>query len=264
MAKYRVTGLAGVPTIFATLLQMAPFKGLDLSSLRYITNTAAAFPPAHIRQLLELFPQARIFSMYGLTECTRVSYLDPARLEDKISSVGKAMPNSEVYIVDEQGRRVGPGVVGELVVRGANVMRGYWGKPQETAQRLRDGDIPGETVLYAGDLFRMDDEGFLYFVGRKDDIFKCKGEKISPKEIENVLYELEAVAEAAVIGVEDSIDGTAIKAFVVPRDGSTLTEQAVRQHCRANLETYMVPKYVEICRSLPKTESGKIKKTALS
>ncbi len=263
MAEQRVTGLPGVPTIFATLLQMAPFEGLDLSSLRYISNTAAAFPPAHIRRLQELFPQATIFSMYGLTECTRVSYLDPARLDDKISSVGKAMPNEEVYVVGEHGERVGPGVIGELVIRGANVMRGYWGKPKETAERLREGDIPGEKVLYSGDLFRMDEEGFLYFVGRKDDVFKCKGEKVSPKEIENVLYEMESVAEAAVLGVEDPIDGTAIKVLVVPRNGTLLTEQHVRQHCRANLENYMVPKFIEIRDVLPKTESGKIKKSTL-
>ena len=108
--EHRATGLPGVPTIFATLLQMAPFEGLDLSSLRYFSNTGAAFPPAHIRQLQALFPKARVFSMYGLTECTRVSYLAPDRLPDKIDSVGKAMPNSEAYVVNEQGRRVGPGV----------------------------------------------------------------------------------------------------------------------------------------------------------
>lgn len=168
----RVTGLPGVPTIFATLLQMAPFDGLDLSSFRYFSNTGAAFPPAHIRKLQALFPAAQVFSMYGLTECTRVGYLPPERLADRITSVGKAMPNAEAYVVDEGGRRVGPGVVGELVVRGANVMRGYWGKPVETEERLKDGEIPGEKVLLTGDLFRADEEGFLYFVGRKDDIFK--------------------------------------------------------------------------------------------
>lgn len=263
MAKYKVTGLPGVPTIFATMLQMLPAPDLDLSSLRYLTNTAAAFPPAHIRRLAQLFPQATIFSMYGLTECTRVSYLDPARLFDKINSVGKAMPNSETYIVDEQGNRVAPGVVGELVIRGANVMRGYWGKPEETAKRLRDGEIEGERVLYSGDLHYKDEEGFLYFVGRKDDIFKCKGEKVSPKEIENVLYEMEAIGEAAVVGVEDPIDGTAIKVFVVPRNGTPLTEAQVRQHCRAHLENYMVPKFVEIVDTLPKTDSGKIRRKSL-
>ncbi len=264
MEQRRVTGLPGVPTIFATLLQSAPFEGLDLAALRYISNTAAAFPPAHIRRLQQVFPHARIYSMYGLTECTRVSYLDPARLGDKINSVGKALPNAETYIVDEDGKRVGPGVIGELVIRGANVMRGYWGKPEATAERLRAGPIPGEKVLYSGDLFYMDEQGFLYFVGRKDDVFKCKGEKISPKEIEAVLYELDAVAEAAVIGVEDPLDGHAIKALVVPRAGCTLTEQQLRQHCRAHLENYMLPKFVVLCDALPKTDSGKIKKTAVS
>jgi acyl-coenzyme A synthetase/AMP-(fatty) acid ligase len=143
-------------------------------------------------------------------------------------------------------------------------MRGYWGKPDKTSERLREGEIPGEMVLYSGDLFRMDEEGFFYFVGRKDNIFKCKGEKISPKEIENVLYELDAVAEAAVIGVPDPIDGSAIKAFVVPSDGAEVTEQEIRQYCRANLENYMVPKFIEISSSLPKTDSGKIKKSVLA
>ena len=129
------------------------------------------------------------------------------------------MPNTEVYIADERGERLPPGEIGELVVRGANVMRGYWKKPEETAERLRDGEIAGEKVLFTGDQFRMDDEGFLYFVGRTDDIFMCRGEKISPKEIENVLYELDAVGEAAVVGVPDPIDGMAIKATVVPREG---------------------------------------------
>ena len=258
--QHRVTGLPGVPTIFSTLLQMAPFRSVDLSSLRYITNAGAALPPPHIRRLQELFPRVALYSMYGLTECTRVSYLDPARLADKIDSVGKGMPNSEVYVVDEQGRRVAPGVVGELVIRGAHVMRGYWNRPRETAERIRDGAQPGEKVLHSGDLFRMDEDGFLYFVARKDDIFKCKGEKISPKEIESVIYALEAVAEAVVLGVDDPIEGQAIKAIIVPRAGATLTESMVRQHCRANLETYMIPKLVEIRDSLPKTDSGKIQR----
>ncbi len=129
MARHRVTVFPGVPTIWATLLPMAPFEGLDLTAVRMLTNTAAALLPAHIRRLDEAFPQARLFSMYGLTECTRVSYLDPDRLADKITSVGKAMPNTEVYVADADGRRLPPGETGELVVRGASVMRGYWGGP---------------------------------------------------------------------------------------------------------------------------------------
>ncbi|HYH22861.1 MAG TPA: AMP-binding protein [Azospirillum sp.] len=258
MAKHGVTSLPGVPTIFAMLLQLDSFHAGTVPTLRRMTNTAAALPPAHIRRLRTLFPQARLFSMYGLTESTRVAYLDPDRLDDKIGSVGKAMPNCEAYVVDDDGNRAAPGVVGELVVRGANVMPGYWGRPEETAKRLRDG------VLRTGDLFTADEEGFLYFVGRKDDVFKCRGEKVSPKEIENVLYELPDVAEAAVIGVPDEIDGTAIKAHVVPRSGSTLDEAQVRRHCRARLESRLVPKFIAFCTALPKTDTGKIRRAALA
>ena len=263
MAEYGVTGLPAIPTVFATLLTLTEFNGEHLGSLRYMSNAAAALPTGHIRRVRELFPRANLYSMYGLTECTRVCYLDPSRLDEKLASVGKAMPNCEAYVVDEQGRRVGPGVVGELVVRGANVMRGYWGNAEETSRRLRPGDIPGELVLYTGDLFRTDEEGFLYFVARKDDIFKCKGETVSPREIENMLYELGAVAEAAVIGVDDPVDGKAVKVFVVPRNGAALTEQQIRRHCQANLESHMLPKFVEFRESLPKTESGKIAKVSL-
>lgn len=258
-----VTGLPGVPTVFATLLQFAPFDGLDLSSLRYLTNTAAPLPPSHIRRLRELLPRARIFSMYGLTECTRVSYLDPARLAEKITSVGRAMPNSEAYIVDDSGRRSAPNQPGELVVRGGSLMQGYWNRPEETSRALRDGDIAGERVLFTGDIFTMDEDGDLYFVGRKDDVFKCRGEKVSPREVENVLYELEEIAEAAVIGVADPIDGMAIKACVVPVAGSRLGEADLRRHCQARLEPRLVPRFFHICRELPKTDSGKITKAAL-
>jgi len=262
MEKERVTGFPGVPTIFAILLQM-DLSPYDLSSLRYITNTAAALPPSHIRQLRQKFPWATLYSMYGLTECKRVSYLPPEELDRRPDSVGIAIPNTEVWIVDEDGHRVGPGVVGELVVRGSHVMRGYWEKPEETAERYRPGPLPGERVLYTGDLFKMDEEGFLYFVARKDDIIKSRGEKVSPKEVENVLYSLDGVVEAAVIGVPDEILGEAIKAFVVRRDGNTLTERDVLRHCSQHLEDFMVPKYVEFRPELPKTPSGKIKKTDL-
>jgi len=262
MEKERVTGFPGVPTIFAILLQMDLSK-YDLSSLRYITNTAAALPPSHILQLRLKFPWATLYSMYGLTECKRVSYLPPEELDRRPGSVGVAMPNTEVWIVDEDDNRVGPGVVGELVVRGSHVMRGYWEKPEATAERYRPGPIPSERVLYTGDLFKMDEEGFLYFVARKDDIIKSRGEKVSPKEVENVLYSLDGVVEAAVIGVPDEILGEALKAFVVRRDDNTLTERAVLRHCTQHLEDFMVPKYVEFRSELPKTTSGKIKKTGL-
>jgi long-chain acyl-CoA synthetase len=263
IGEYRVTGLPGVPTIFAKLLEFAPFDGLDLSTLRYLSNTAAPFPSSHILALRQLLPQAVIFSMYGLTECTRVSYLDPSRLETKLTSVGRAMPNSEAYILDEQGRRCSPREIGELVVRGTSLMRGYWRRPEETAKALREGDIAGEKVLFTGDLFYQDEDGDLYFVGRRDDVFKCRGEKVSPREVEACLYELTSVAEVAVIGVPHPVDGMAIKAHVVPRDGHTISEEMLRRQCQRCLEPLLVPRFFELSEGLPKTDSGKLMKSAL-
>lgn len=257
----RVTGLPGVPTIFAVLVQM-DLSPYDLSSLRYITNTAAALPPSHILALRDKFPQATLFSMYGLTETKRTLYLPPEQLDRRPDSVGIAIPGTEVWLEDEAGTRLGRGATGELVIRGRHVMRGYWNAPEATAQRYRPGPLPGEMVCYSGDLFRMDEEGFLYFVARKDDIIKSRGEKVAPKEVENVLYSLPGVVEAAVVGVSDPILGQAIKAFVV-LDGVELSEAQVLAHCRANLEDYMLPKVVEFRTELPKTTSGKIKKTDL-
>jgi long-chain acyl-CoA synthetase len=261
MEEERVTGFPGVPTIFAMLLQIDLSK-YDLMSLRYLTNTAAALPPNHIAQIRERFPWAALYSMYGLTETKRTLYLPPDQLDQRPGSVGIAIPGTEVWIEDEEGRRLGPGQVGELVVRGRHVMRGYWGDPEATTARYRPGQIPGERVCYTGDLFKMDEEGFFYFVSRKDDIIKSRGEKVAPKEVENVLYDLRGVKEAAVIGVPDPILGQAIKAFVVT-DGAQLSEADVLAHCRARLEDFMMPRYVAFCQELPKTSSGKIKKTGL-
>jgi long-chain acyl-CoA synthetase len=261
MEAERVTGFSGVPTIYALLLQM-DLSRYDLSSLRYFTNAAAALPLSHIQALRERLPQAKLFSMYGQTETKRTLYLPPAELDRRPESVGIAIPGTEVWIEDEAGNLLPPGQVGELVVRGRHVMRGYWADPEATAHRFRPGPLPGERVCYSGDLFRMDEDGFLYFVARKDDIIKCGGEKVAPKEVENVLYGLQGVVEAAVVGVPDPMLGYAIKAFVVCQ-GHHLTATEVRSHCYDHLEEHMVPKYVEFRDELPKTTSGKIKKTDL-
>lgn len=258
----KVTGFPGVPTIFATLLQM-DLAGYDLSSLRYITNTAAALPPSHVLELKRKFPQVAIYSMYGLTETKRTLYLPPDLLDQKPGSVGIAIPGTEVWIEDEDGSRLGPGRVGELVIRGRHVMRGYWESPAATAARFRTGSIPGERVCYSGDLFRMDEDGYMYFVGRKDDIIKSRGEKVAPKEVENVLHSLPGVAEAAVLGVPDPLLGQAIKAVIV-RSRPDLTSTEVLAHCKANLEDLMVPKFVEFRTNLPKSPSGKVKKEDLA
>jgi acyl-CoA synthetase (AMP-forming)/AMP-acid ligase II len=226
-----------------------------------VTSSAAALSPAHVETLVRLCPEARIYSMYGLTECKRVSYLPPERLADKPSSVGIAIPGTEAFVVAPDGRKVAPGEIGELVVRGPHVMRGYWEKPGITAEWLKpSSDIPNETWLWTGDLFKTDEEGFLYFIARKDDIIKTRGEKVSPKEVENVLYALPGIQDAAVVGQPDDLLGLAIRAFVVLAEGTSYTSAEVIRHCAERLEPFMVPKWVTFLSSVPKTASGKIAK----
>ncbi len=264
VVKEKVTGWPIVPTIAAILVKLKNLDKHNFSSLRYITSTGQALPPKHIAQLREAFPRVKIYSMYGLTECKRVCYLPPEELEKRPGSVGKAMPNTEVYLVDENGEEITEaGKSGELVVRGSNVMKGYWNLPEETARALRPGPYPGEKVLYTGDLFEKDEEGYLYFLGRKDDIIKTAGHMVSPKEVENVLCEKEDVIEVAVIGVEDEILGKAIKAFVHLTDTSGTTEEDILRFCSERLEDFAVPKFVSFCGALPRTVTGKIQKRDL-
>lgn len=259
-----VTAFPGVPTIFAVMADMRSIDSYDFSRVRYVTNTAAALPVKHILRLKDIFPKAQIFSMYGLTECKRCTYLPPADLDKKPTSVGVAIPNTEMWIVDEDDNKVGPGVVGQLVIRGATVMAGYWEKPEQTAKKLRPGPLPGERVLYTGDYCKMDEDGYLYFVGRMDDIIKSRGEKVAPKEIEAVLYSVPGVKEAVVIGVDDEILGQAPKAFVVLEEGAQVEAADLRRECQARLEGFMVPKYIELIPRLPKSGNGKIDKRALA
>ena len=264
MSREKVTVFPGVPTVFSMLLHLESLSSYSLPALRTVTNTAAALSETQIRAIRAAFPQAKLFSMYGLTECKRVSYLPPEQLDIRPLSVGRGMPNEEVWLIDEQGRRLPNGGVGELVVRGSNVMRGYWRKPVETAERLKPGELPGEMYLHTGDIFRTDPEGYLYFVGRRDDIIKSRGEKVSPKEIENVLAGLDGVVESAVIGVADEVLGQAVKAFLVLKPGYRYTEREVVKYCLAHMESFMAPKYVAFVESLPRTDTGKMTKRGLS
>jgi amino acid adenylation domain-containing protein len=263
IAQEKVTGFPIVPTIVAMLLKLQDLKKYDFSTLRYMTNTGAALPVEHIRKLRDMFPHVTMISMFGLTECKRVSYLPPEELDSIPSSVGKAMPNCEVFVVDENGNEVPPGETGELIIRGSNVMQGYWADPEITARTYKDGQYPSGRILHSGDYFRQDERGFLYFLGRKDDMIKSKGERISAKEVENNISSMEGVAEVAVIGVPDEILGQAIKAYIVPALGVKLQEKQVLKYCAENMETFMVPKYIEFMDSLPKTPNGKIDKKQL-
>ena len=258
----QVTVFPGVPTVYATLVSMKTTS--EYPSVRRLTNTAAALPPSFHDVLHERFPNALIFRMYGLTECKRVSYLEPELVEQKPTSVGKPIPGTEAFVLREDGSRVEPGESGILHVRGPHVMAGYWRAPEVTAHWLREGAVPGERMLCTHDTFTVDEDGFLYFVGRTDDIIKTRGEKVSPIEVENALFAIDGVKEAAVIGVPDDVLGEAIRAYVVLEEGAALTDGEIVAVCRTKLESFMVPREVVFLDDLPKTPTGKVRKKSLT
>jgi acyl-coenzyme A synthetase/AMP-(fatty) acid ligase len=254
--REQVTGLPGVPTLFALLLSR-DLSHFDLSSLRYLTNTGAALPVDQIRRLEAAVPQAQIYSMYGLTECKRALYLPPELLSHAPSSVGMAIPGTEAWVERADGSRAAAGEIGELVVRGSHVMRGYWNDPELTGRFFAPGPTPGERILRTGDLFSCDEEGFFYFVSRRDAIIKSHGQKVAPLEVERAICEMEGVLEAAVVGVPDSIAGHSITAFVRTSD-ERITENHIRRHCAGKLEVFKRPRSISIVSELPRTENGKI------
>ena len=196
--------------------------------------------------------------MYGQTEATaRLTWLPPRRLDDKLGSVGVPIPGVRIEVRLEDGSAAPAGDVGEIWAQGPNVMLGYWRNPQATADVLRDG------WLKTGDMGRLDEEGFLYIVGRRSDMIKSGAHRIHPQDIEDVIAELPAVQESAVIGVEDELLGQTIKAFVVLNGAAQVTPMQVQAHCSQRLASYKVPKSVEIVATLPRTQTGKIRRTEL-
>ncbi len=270
LEKERITGLAGVPSLWGLLAQPnSKLAQTKLEHLRYITNTGGALPLSVLGRLREALPSTQVFLMYGLTEAFRSTYLPPEELDRRPTSMGKAIPNTEILVINEQGAECGPGEVGELVHRGPTVSLGYWGRQDLTDRVLRPhpfarpeiGDV--ERVCYSGDLVRKDEEGFLYFVGRRDNLIKSSGFRISPNEVEEGLCRCEGVREAAVIGLPDELLGQRIKAFVVPQEGHSLDVDDLLQQAATRLPRHMAPKAIEVLSELPKTSSGKIDYPAL-
>lgn len=258
-----VTVFPGVPTVFATLLGLHRNAPISMPSVRRFTNTAAHLPDEYVPGLLEMSPGALVYKMYGLTECKRVCYLEPELVLGKPSSVGKAIPGTETYILGEDGEPVEPGATGILYVRGPHVMMGYWNLPDATEHMLKPGKYPGERVLCTHDHFRYDADGFLYFMGRSDDIIKSRGEKVSPVEVENALASVPGVREAAVIGVPDDLLGQAVRAYVVLHEGVNYSETQFKREAMSRLEGFMVPRDVLFVDDLPKTATGKVRKKSL-
>jgi acyl-CoA ligase (AMP-forming) (exosortase A-associated) len=264
-ARERITGMGGVPSLWNLIAQ--PSSGLhrrEFPQLRYISNTGGAMPQKVLSVLRERLVGTRIYLMYGLTEAFRSTYLPPEELDRRPTSMGRAIPNTEILVLNESGERCKPGEVGELVHRGPTVSMGYWGQPELTARVLRPHPLlapdvaAAERVCYSGDLVKMDEDGFLYFVGRRDALIKSAGYRISPTEVEEVLFESGKLRGAAVIGLPDEVLGQVIKALVVPREGVDVQGEELVDFCAGRLPRYMVPKFVEIVDDLPKTTSGKV------
>ena len=270
LLKEKITGLAGVPTLWSLLAQPnSTLAKQPLPHLRYITNTGGAMPQAVLKALREVLPAAKIFLMYGLTEAFRSTYLPPEELDRRPTSMGKAIPDTEILVLNEQGQLCKPGEPGELVHRGPTVSLGYWNRPEDTARALRPNPLlppelgACEKVCYSGDLVKMDDDGFLYFIGRRDTMIKSSGFRISPTEVEEVLFQCGKLRGAAVIGIPDDTLGQTIKAFLVPKDGNALDTDALLAYCAEKMPRYMVPKAFEVMSELPKTSSGKVDYPAL-
>ena len=261
--KYKPTVFPGVPTIYAMLIAANKKSNLTFDCIKKVTNTAAALPDEFVPDLKKIFPNALIFKMYGLTECKRVCYLEPELVDLKPASVGKAIPGTEVFLLSPEGEPVPPNERGILHVRGPHVMLGYWHKDNLSKEMLKPGFLPGERILCSNDWFKMDDEGFLYFQGRNDDIIKTRGEKVSPVEIENIIYKIEGVKEVAVIGLPDDIMGESIVAFVTTYPNSELVEKDIQKECVSKLENFMVPQKVNFLDEMPKSTNGKIDKKIL-
>ena len=262
--QYKVSVFPGVPTIYSMLLTAHARKKLCFPSVERITNTAAALPAEYSQALKEIFPNALIYKMYGLTECKRVCYLEPELVDEKPDSVGRAIPGTEAYLLTTDGKPVETaGELGILHVRGPHLMLGYWNLPDVTAHMIKEGTFPGERILCTHDWFKMDEDGHFYFVGRSDDIIKTRGEKVSPIEVENVLHGISGIQEAAVVGVDDETLGQTIRAYVSIEAGSDLSDKKIRKLCMSKLENFMVPQEVIILDSLPKTNTGKISKKDL-
>ena len=259
MTEQRVTSLAGVPSTYAILCARTEFLRTDLPHLRCLTQAGGAMSPALTRRLLAGLPdRVKLFVMYGQTEASaRLAYVPSEQLPEKIGSIGIGIPGVELTVRRPDGSECDSGEVGELVARGANIMRGYWNDPTETALVIEDG------LLHTGDLGRYDDDGFITIVDRAKNMIKAGANRVGAKEIEDTIAEIEGVVEVSVIGVPDELLGEAIEAFVVPAAPDSLTEKQILAHCRDRLALYKLPRVIHFVAALPKSSAGKIVKAEL-
>ncbi len=267
--KYKITGLAAVPPLWIQLSQLN-WPPSVTEHLRYITNSGGAMPHDTLDKLRRALPKTKPFLMYGLTEAFRSTYLDPAEVDRRPDSIGKAIPNAEILVVRPDGTPCDPDEPGELVHRGVHVALGYWNDPEKTAERYKPvpGQDPGlvipELAVWSGDTVRRDEEGFLYFVGRRDEMIKTSGYRVSPTEVEEAIYSMNLVGEAAAMGVKHPQIGQAIVLVTALPTSPDVTPERIKAECHKRLPTFMVPHHIEISPiALPRNPNGKIDRKAL-
>lgn len=261
MQQRDCTGLAGVPSTYQILLRRSRFREFTFPALRWFQQAGGKLPNPYIAEILAAFPAVRYFLMYGQTEATaRLSYLPPERLGDKLGSIGKGLPSGRLEVLQPDGTPVTPGSneTGEIVASGDNITRGYWNDPEETAKYFRNGR------LYTGDLARVDADGFIFIVDRERELIKSGGNRVSAKEVEDVIAELPEVVEVAVLGAPHELLGEAIKAFIVVTPEARLQPEAVEAHCRKRLPSFKVPEEIRFLQTMPHNGSGKVMKPELS
>ena len=267
VAKENITGLALVPPLWIQLAKMN--WGDSGKTLRYFTNSGGAMPSATLSMLKAQLPGASPYLMYGLTEAFRSSYLPPSDIDQRPTSMGKAIPGAELMVINEQGNECRPGEPGELVHRGSLVAMGYWNNPEKTAERFKPApNQPGELsnpelAVWSGDVVTKDEEGYLYFVGRRDELIKTSGYRVSPSEIEEVVYTSGLVSEGVALGIPHSELGQAIILVVANNTNQSVNEAALIKYCKQQLPAYMVPKMVCNRIVLPRNPNGKVDRKRL-
>lgn len=274
LEREKVTGLTAVPPLYIQLAQLN-WPAEITEHLRYFANTGGRMPRETLTALRERLPKTKPFLMYGLTEAFRSTFLPPEEVDRRPDSIGKAIPNAEILVLREDGSPCAPHEPGELVHRGALVGMGYWNDAEKTAERYKPlpAHLPGreaglvlpELAVFSGDTVRMDEEGFLYFIGRRDEMMKTSGYRVSPTEVEEILYETRMVGECAAFGVDHSVMGQAIQVIVTPPVGEQLDTVALLAECRSRMPAYMVPAGIEVRQGpLPRNPNGKIDRKTLS
>lgn len=258
LEEHKVTGFSGVPSTFNLILSRTNLQDFDLSSIRYMTQAGGPMAPAAIERLKKELPRCKFFVMYGQTEASaRLSYLPPGMLEKKLGSIGIAIPGVELELRSEHDGPVDPGKTGEIHAKGKNIMMGYWKDEGMTSEVKVDG------WLKTGDLAYQDEDGYFFIVGRSSEMIKSGANRISPKDIEEVLLELEGIEETAVVGIDDEILGQVIKAVIVKSPGSDIDRMKVMRHCKLNLANYKLPKIIDFTDRIPRTASGKVRRFML-